>query len=72
MTEFVPGARTEGGEEKEENSVRFQKIHSPVCKRPMCDKRGKRKRQNKTERERERSFGENEAFPKGLLFTKCC
>lgn len=40
MIEFVPGARTEEGEEsKEENIGRFQTIHSPVHKRPLCDKR---------------------------------
>lgn len=34
MIELVPGARTEEGEEeKEENTGRFQMIHSPVCKR---------------------------------------
>ena len=57
MTEFVPGARTEGGEEKEENSVRFQKIHSPVCKRPMCDKREK-ERDRTRQRERKKLWGE--------------
>lgn len=40
MIELVPGARTEEGEEEnEENVGRFQIIHSPVCKRPLCDKK---------------------------------
>lgn len=43
----------EGAEENEENSARFQKIQSPLCKRPMCDKR--KKKENKKEREKEAS-----------------
>lgn len=41
MLELLPGARTEEGEEeKEENTGRFQMIHSRMCKRPLCDERG--------------------------------
>lgn len=74
MIELVPGARTEEGEgEKEENTGRFQMIYSPVCKRPLRDKREtERERTRQTARRERESLGVKEALPKGLLFTKCC
>ena len=69
MIEHVPGATTEEGEEQKGNTGRFQMIHSPVHKRPLCDKRAtERERTRQNEKKRERALGRKKPFERATLY----